>query len=87
MKGFASESLILGGVFLYEKSPYASIAMISLGLVSSTLRFLLFFNRHQRVDKIIEAGEKIVAAITDAASTASKIQWENFKPSGKERIN
>ena len=91
MKGFASEALILGGVFLYEKSNAASTVMISLGVASATLRFLLNFNRHQQVDKILEAGQKIVAALLDASnsakSTAEKIQWENFITKDNQRAN
>ena len=91
MKGFASEALVIGGVYLYDKSTTTSLVMISLGAFAAMLRFSLNFNRHQHVDKILEAGQKIAAALLDASistkATAEKIQWENFVPKGRQGVN
>ena len=72
MKGFASESLILGGVFLHSQQLALSPWLIALGIVGCTFRFLVDFNRTQKVDKILEAGEKFVTTFINTTTTLAK---------------
>ena len=80
MKGFICECLVLGGSFLYVQQPYVSLSMICVGALGALGRYVIDFNSKSKIDKILEAGEKIVTAFTESALSSTKesptIHWE-----------
>lgn len=82
MKGFTSETLVVCGTFLFGQNSYFGSFLISLGIVSSFVRFIVNFNRDSKLDKMLEAGEKIATTIVEASNIVSseskKSYWENF---------
>ena len=90
MKGFASECLIFGGAFVYPHQVYLSVVMICVGVLSALGRYVIYINSKEKFDKILEAGEKIVASFTEASLSAAKesaqSQWEKVL-ANKENCN
>ena len=76
MKGFASETIIVSGTFLLGSRPVLGGILMCLGSLSALISFSIEFGRDQKKEKLLDAVEKILTALSE---TTQKVDLSVFK--------
>jgi len=79
MRGFASEVLILSGVFLNSTSFGLSITLLVLGILGAIFRIGIEINKNQKKEMFFNAAGNFIEKVAAAAEHIDPMQHFNSK--------